>query len=233
MAEQQQTTESSSQPIYRRRWFKWCLAIFIFVVVILTLLPIGIRYGAIHLLQEQGIQLVEIDDVDLNLFTGEFGLKGVKISGNGQGRATLAKLYANLSILALIKQRIRLQQVELTGLELDLQNTDAGDWIVAGILPPPPEPADQSEAQQEPSEPWGVGIDQLKLASIYVHFTMPKLQSDIRINELQLARLASWQPEQDSDYLLDMQVDQAPISLSGQMQPFNPNPQASGSLKLD
>lgn len=233
MAEQEQKTESTILPVYRRRWFKWNLALLILLLVFLTVLPIGVRYAAIDLLQEQGIQQIEIDDVDLNLFTGEFGLSGVRVSGDGQGRATLSKFYANLSILALLKKRIRLQQFELTGLDLDLQYNDAGEWIVAGILPPLPAPADDNAAQQPPSEPWGVGIDQLKLTGINVHFVMPKLQSNVRVDELQLTQLVSWRPQQDSNIQVKMHIDQAPLSLSAQMQPFNSNPQLNGTLTLD
>ncbi len=233
MAEQEQQTQSTHKPIYRRRWFKWNLALLIIVLALLALLPIGVRYAAVHLLKEQGIKQVEIEDVDINLFSGEVGISGVKVSGDGQGRASLGKLYVNVALLDLIKQRIRLQQLEINNLELNLQNTEAGDWIAAGILPPPPAPADAEEAQQAPAEPWGVGIDQLKLAGINVHFVMPKLQSDIRVDELQLSKLASWQPQQDSNIQVMMQFDQASLNLSGQVQAFNSIPQFNGTLTLD
>lgn len=229
MAEPQQTPPTA---LYRRRWFRRSLVAFAVLVIVLSLLPVAIRYAAIHVLQDQGIQHVEIADVDLNLFTGEVGLTDVGISGDGLGRATLSRLYVNLAISALFSKRLALQQLELQGLELDVQQTETGVWQVAGISPPTPAQTTASEVEQPPAEPWGIAVDQLKLVGISVHLSMPQLQSDVRIDELRLSQLASWQPQQAAHYEAQLHIDQAPLMLSGTMQPFADTPQFAGKLEL-
>ena len=190
---------------------------------------LSIKYLAINLLKDQGICQIEIKDVDLNLFSGEFGLSGVQLSGNGQGRASLSRLYLNLSMLALLSKRIELEQFELSGLELDLDNTITGDWIIAGTLPPPA----STSAEPEPAaEPWEIGIRQSKLDAISVHLSSPKLHTDLHIDSLQLSQLASWLPQQTSLYQAELRIGQAPLQLSGQMQPFKPTPEFSGKIQL-
>ncbi len=235
MAEQKQQTESSSlsKPIYKRRWFKWILATYIVLLIFFTLLPVGIRYAAVHLLKDQGIQQVEIRDVDLNLFSGEFGLSDVNISGDGQGRASLSHLYLNIAMLELLKKRAVIEQVEITGIDVDVQNTEAGDWIVAGILPPSPAATEETQQPKKSSEPWGIGINQLKLGGISVRLAMPQLETKLRLNDLQLSQLASWQSEQAAHYQLRLRIDDAPLELTGQIHAFKQVPEFKGTLKLE
>ncbi len=208
---------------------KLLLAGLLLVSALLTLLPIAIKHLGISLLKDQGISQIEIADVDLNLFSGEFGLSGVRLSGNGQGRASLSRLYINLSMLALLSKRIEFEQFELSGLELDLDNTITGDWIIAGTLPPPA----SATAEPEPEKsPWGIGIRQSKLDAISVHLSSPKLQTDLHIDSLQLSRLASWLPQQTSNYQAQLRIGQAPLQLNGQMQPFKPAPEFNGQIQL-
>ena len=212
---------------------KWLLASLLTLLILLTLLPIAIKYLAMHLAKEQGISQIMIMDVDLNLFSGEFGLYGVRLSGNDQGQASLSRLYLNISMLGLLNKRLELEQFELSGLELDLQNTLTGDWIIAGILPPPASPSPSQASEPEAaSEPWGIGIQQASLGAINVHLSMPKLETDLHIDSLQLSQLASWLPQQTSHYQAQLHIDQAPLQLDGNMQPFKAMPQFSGSLKL-
>ncbi len=222
---------STSSPRPFTRYHKLTLTILISLAVLLGLLPLAIKHMAIHLAKEQGISQIMIMDVDLNLFSGEFGLSGVRLSGNGQGRASLSRLYINLSMLALLSKRIELQQLELSGLELDLDNTVTGDWIIAGILPPPTSAS--AEPEPEPaSEPWGIGIQQSKLDAISMHLTSPKLQTDLHVDSLKLNQLASWLPQQISGYQAQLRIGQAPLQLSGEMQPFKASPEFSGKIQL-
>lgn len=222
--------EPSTKPFLPlSRGKKIVLASLLLVSALLTLLPIAIKHLAINLLKDQGISQIEIADVDLNLFSGEFGLSDVQLSGNGQGRASLSRLYLNLSMLALLSKRIELEQLELSGLELDLDNTITGDWIIAGTLPPPASATTEPEPE---NSPWGIGIRQSKLETISVHLSSPKLQTDLHIDSLQLNQLASWLPQQTSDYQAQLRIGQAPLLLSGEMQPFKASPEFSGKLQL-
>lgn len=230
---QKDITTPKSKPIYKRRWFKWTLGIYIVFLIIFTLLPVGIRYAAEHFLKEQGIQHAEIKDIDLNLFTGEFGLTGVEVSGDGQGRVSLTKLYLNIAMLELLKKRAVVQHAEINGLDVDVVNDVSGAWVVAGIELPAPTASETPEESDEAGEPWGIGVDLLSLASIQVDFSMPQLETDLRLNELQLKQLASWQPDQAASYQLNLRIDDAPLNIDGQMYAFKQAPEFKGTLDMD
>ena len=230
---QKDITTPKSKPIYKRRWFKWTLAIYIVFLIILTLLPVGIRYAAEHVLKEQGIQQAEIKDVDLNLFTGEFGLSGVEVSGDGQGRVSLTKLYLNIAMLELLNKRAVVQHAEINGLDVDIVNDASGAWVVAGIALPESTASEAPDESDEAEKPWGIGVDQLSLANIQVDFSMPQLETDLRLKELQLNELASWQPEQAASYQLKLRIDDAPLNINGQMYAFKQTPEFKGTLDLN
>ena len=230
---QKDTAAPTSKPIYKRRWFKWMLAIYIVFLIVFTLLPVGIRYAAEYFLKEQGIQHAEIKDVDLNLFTGEFGLSGVNVSGNSQGHVSLTKLYLNIAMLELLNKRAVVQHAEINGLDLDVVNDASGTWVVAGIPLPAPTASEAPEESDEAGEPWGVGVDLLSLANIQVDFSMPQLETDLRLNELQLKQLASWQPDQVASYQLSLRIDDAPLNINGQMYAFKQAPEFNGTLDMD
>jgi outer membrane protein OmpA-like peptidoglycan-associated protein len=231
MAEQQEQKETATPALLRRRWLRWSLALVISLLILVTLLPEAIRYGAIRVLQDQGFQQVAIDDVDLNLFTGRAGLSDVNLSGDGKGHAHLSHLDLNLAMLSLFSKQLELEQLDLNGLELDLQQDDGGGWSVAGWRLPSANSA-ETKAEQPAARPWGIGVQQLQLAGVTVHLRMPKLQSDLGIDQLQLDHLASWQPQQAASYEAQLHIDQAPLTIKGTMQPFATTPLFAGQLEL-
>jgi hypothetical protein len=215
--------------IYQRRWFKWLTGVLLVILLLLVLLPMAVQYTAVYLLKEQGFQQVRIGDVDLNLFSGGVGLSDVIISGDGQGRATLSNLQVNLSMLALLKKRIEVESLQLDGITVDLENRDTGQWSIAGFVPPK---AEQATAPPGQAEPWGIGVDQLQINNVSVHVSMPKLESTLTLDALQLRELASWLPQQTTPYSAELHINETPLRLTGQMQPFKAEPRFQGLLEL-
>lgn len=227
-----QDRTAAVRPLYRRRWFRWLVILLLLLGLILALLPVAVRYAAVKILQDQGIQEVAIDDVDLNLFTGTAGLTGVSLSGDGQGRARLERLQVNLALTALLSKQLQVQELVLQGLELDVQQGDDGQWVVAGITPPAAAESEAPATEEPPAEPWAVVVDSLRLAEIRVHLQLPQLQTDLRLAQLQLDHLSSAQPQQPAAYQLQLYIDEAPLSLAGQLRPFAETPSVDGRLTL-
>ena len=222
-------TNIEHKPVYQSPWLRRLVGALLLILLLLSLLPIGVKYAALHLLREQGFKQAEIGDIDLNLFSGEAALTNVRLSADGQGRLTLSRLYLNLAMSALVSKRIQIESIRLNGVALDVANLESGDWSVAGFIPPP---AEQAAAQQAQSEPWGIGVDVLQFNDIHVHLSMPKLKSTLTLDGLQLSQLASWLPQQASPYQMQSHIDETPLLLSGQMQPFNAAPQFQGTMEL-
>jgi len=223
------TTEIA--PAVKQRKLKWGIALLVIVLLFISLLPVGVRYGTIQALKQQGMQQVEIADIDINLFSGELGVTGMRVSGDGQSYARLDSLYVNLSMLALFKKQLQIESILLDGLALDVKNSTDGQWIVAGYLPPPAaEPAD-GEATTEST--WGIGIDSLQLKAIKTQLDLPQLQTTLALDELQIKQLASWQPQQRTQFNMQLRIDESPLNINGEVQPFLTVPQLKANVTLD
>ena len=217
-------------PALKQRKVKWAIAALLVLLLFVSLLPVGVRYGAIQALKQQGMQQVDINDIDINLFSGELGITGMAVSGDGQGLAQLDSLYINLSMLALFKQRLQIENIRLDGLVLDVKNTPEGEWIVAGYRPPPAEPTG-NEATAGSS--WGIGIDSLQLKAIKTQLDLPQLQTTLTLDDLQIKQLASWQPQQAASVDLKLRIDDAPLTINGQLHAFLAEPKLKASLTLN
>lgn len=212
-----------------------CLAIFLWI------LPELVRLGAQRWLNQQPqIQQLSIEDIDINLFSGEVALKGVRLTGAHLGEAQLEAIYINLGMQQLFSKNIDVQQLSIIGLEFNISTDGAEQYTLAGIpLPqaaapatPPPATLDEPLPDASADSSWGVGIQALELQRIAVHIEHPELQTDIRLQSLQLGRAATWLPAQQTPIKLSMQLAEAQLQLKGQLTPFEDNPAAKLHLNL-
>lgn len=219
------------KPTVKQRKLKWGIAFLVILLLFILLLPVGVRYGAIQVLKQQGMQQAEIADIDINLFSGELRVTGMLVSGDGQGRARLDSLYVNISMLALLKKQLQIENILLDGLVLDVKNDMEGAWIVAGYHPPPATESTGSETTT--ASTWGIGIDSLQLKAIKTQLDLPQLQTVLNLDALQIKQLASWQPQQSTPFNMRLRIDESPLNIDGEVQPFLAAPTLKANVTLD
>src|SRR5690606_773678 len=136
-----------------------------------------------------------------------------------------------LSMLALVKQRILVEDVTLTGLQLEAYQQD-DNWVVG--IPLPQSEETTADAVEEPSEPsnWTVGVNNIALSNIAVNANLEGQTHSVRISELIAQELLMWTPEHKSRFRFDGSLNDAVISLDSGMTPFAETQQFSISLKL-
>jgi len=218
-------------PAVKQRKLKWGIALLVIVLLFVSLLPVGVRYGTIQALKQQGMQQAEIADIDINLFSGELKVTGMLVSGDGQGRARLDSLYVNLSMLALFKKQLKIENILLDGLILDVKNNTGGEWIVAGYRSPPA--AESTGGEATTTSTWGIGIDSLQLKAIKTRLDLPQLQTILSLDELQIKQLASWLPQQLTQFNMQLRIDESPLNIDGEVQPFLAAPKLKTNVTLD
>ncbi len=213
-------------------WLKRLAVVVVILLVFLTLLPEMLRFAANHWLNEQReVHSFVIDDIDLNLFSGEVGLKGIDLSGNATDHAQLESLYINLSMIALLQQRIEIEQFNLTGVSLAVTQNEAQDIFIAGI----PLPASSSETSSENSQEsaWGIGIQSLNLADFNLQFSSPLLTTRVELQKINVGAVSTWQPEQTADISLALKIQEAPLTVKGAIKPFAKQAHAQLKIELD
>jgi len=113
----------------RLRWLMTVFAIAsVLVALLLTLLPVAIEKGTVGWLQRHGVEDASIDNVDLNLFSGEAVLEGLK-SGDG---LNIDHLNLDFDWLPLWHHIVHIRSLTLSESSLHLLE-EKGIWQIEGI----------------------------------------------------------------------------------------------------
>lgn len=142
------------------------------VVVLYSLLGFFILPGvALRIANQQlanyATAPASLERLELNPYTLEVTLWGLKIGAPDHQQVGFEKLYANLQIDSLWNRALHLQNVELVKPRTEILFDKAGKLNLAQLFKlPPSEPR-----QEEPaSDPFPLRIDQIKLAGGYIRF---------------------------------------------------------------
>lgn len=203
--------------------------------ILLVLLPLGLRIGAEIALKKFGAETATIRNMDLNLFTGTFAMDELYVSYLDKPSLSIQRLDVDVSILALFKKQLLVENLAVKGLHLAIfQQEDA--WVVG--IPLPETEAETEEAtseddeQNEPSD-WVVGIQQLTLDNISIDASYQEKQHNLQLDTLALNDVFMWQPKDFSDFSIEGSINQAPLSLRSQLMPFADTQQFKIHLALD
>lgn len=215
------------------RTLAYCAVMFL---VLLTALPEVIRLAAIYALEEAGADAVAIDDIDLNLFTGEVGVSEVTVGPVGEPEFSLTSLDIHFEWLPLLDKRVELASIALVGLNLSVLEDD-GEWHV--VIPIPAaagagsSDSEPVEDDVEPGTPWGIGIHRVSLQDLDIDVDALGVTSNLEIEILALSDLASWAPMDMSEIVLKGSVNGSPIHIDANAQPFSTVPTLETHITLD
>jgi len=152
----------------RQRWGKILLAVATVVLLLLSLLPVGIRMGAVSWLEDHGVKDARIDNVDLNLFSGTFAIEGVSADGG----LKIGRLFVDVDWWPMFSKRAFVRSVEVKGVKADVEQQKDGVWQLSTIvLDQPSETADEPEnvEGEAPQEPWQVVLNRIDIADVKLH----------------------------------------------------------------
>lgn len=109
-----------------------------------------------------------LERIEFNPFSLELTLWGLHLGADGQEQVRFRRLYANLELDSLWKRRLHLADVELDAPHTELLFAENGTLNLSKLFKlPPSEPA---PAQEEPSDPFPLRIDRIRLAEGSLHF---------------------------------------------------------------
>lgn len=201
-----------------------------FIVVVLIALPYGVKYGAIYGLKEAGATAVVIDDIDLNLFTGVLTIKQLQVGEKEKPDLQLSYLQIDVAYMPLFDKHFLLEAVRLEGVHLNVREQQGQLHVVVPI--PVPEPEEEAAADDS-AVSWGVGLGDVILRDVVLNVSVKGVASNVRIKKLDVSTLYSWAPSDKSALLLEGEVNGAPLSINGNVQPFAETPEYKTHLKID
>lgn len=201
------------------------------ILIFLSLLPIGIRYAAQYSLYKLGAEEAYIEDVDLNLFTGSFALKGVQVYMADQPTLVLEQLRLTIDIKSLLKKQLLIESLLVQGFDLSIYQQNE-QWVVAIPLPELEKEDGPEELIDEEESEWRVGVQSIQLDQFVVRARYMEQDFNLELHELLLSELLMWAPEQRSPFVLRGAINQAPILINSELEPFSETPFFAFDLQL-
>lgn len=160
-------SKTSADDIFarRQRWGKILLAIAALLLLMLSLLPVGVRMGTTSWLHDHGVKHAEIDNIDLNLFNGTFAIEGL-VADEG---LKIGRLFVDVDWWPLFSHKVFIRLIEVKGIKADLQQQVEGVWQLSTIKLDERSPEAEKPVAEEKHEPWQVVLNHIDVADVKLH----------------------------------------------------------------
>ncbi len=174
-----------------RRFLIAATLIFVFIGGLLSLLPYAIEKGAVSWLQQHGVDDARIANIDLNLFSGEALIEGLK-SGDG---LNIDHLSIGFDWLSLWHHIVHIRTLKLSKSNLHVLQQQ-GLWQVAGINADSGASAVAGAQPGEQENPWLVVVDDLVLDAVNVNVKTALFAFSLPLKSLHLSLSALHKQQQ-------------------------------------
>ena len=202
-----------SKPRPVLKYLGWTLAVLLALVVIARVSLAPLVSGAIvDYFSSQGVEAT-VDDVSFDLADGKVSLSGLSAAVDGRTMLVLGRLDLGWSWEALSENRLRIESLQLDGLDLEILRGDDGGMTIAGIDLSAPAGEAQAEAVDEPAEPlaWQLELARFAMTGTRVCYRAPTPLD--YCNQLQELK---WSGELVFD-LAELDADALPLRASGDL----------------
>lgn len=207
------------------------------VVLILVLIPEAVRFGLVSNAQKLGLQQLEIDDIDLNLFTGQLGLSKVGITQRGAPALQVEKVELDIAWLASLMGNLTIERMVVDGAVLNISQDEKDQWLVVVPIAIAAENETQAvelelaDASSNKSTLPPIVVADLNLRNIDI-----VVNSELLNGTLQLRQLALLNFSTINDFPYNLSVDalwnQAPLSISSTGTVLDQRQDSRGTIKL-
>ncbi|MEO1889810.1 MAG: DUF748 domain-containing protein [Cycloclasticus sp.] len=211
------------------RWLKR-LALFVVVLgLILSVLPLGIKFAIEKALIDAGSQQVSLEDVDINLFTGQFAVYNLKTLSDGVPALEIGEFAVGIEWLPLFNQQIVVNSLSLSDAFVSVEKLADNGLKLAGIKLP------KAKAKEPSSDKsaWGFGLANVHIVDSRVKFKSPEFSTTAKIDDLLLAQLFSWKQGDVSDFTFDTYINGARMQGDLDLDLFAKTPTVKGTLKVN
>lgn len=209
--------------------------LFLFLALVLIILPYAIKYGAVYYLEKEKNITANIDDVNFNLFTGKVGLQGVHLYGPELGELHLGQFLIDLSVTELVNKNILVESINFHDFRANVTELDKA-WNVGGIhIPLSEEESKDAEKPKEESKPfdWGYGVRSIAFSNIKLDVASQYTDSNFILSKLKVNDLLSWYPANNSNLELALNINGNSLKINGDVSPFKSEPVLKTKVHID
>ena len=224
---------------WKIRWLRRSVISAISLAIVLLVIPVIIQFSITHLLVKQGASHADIEDINLNLFSGTFELKKLVITTADNQPIQLDHLDANLNMLDLFSSKIVLHEVRINGLDADIQLLQDGSFSINGLAVQNNTPTSDTQSTNNEleftsadKEPVKFGISKLSIVNSNINYQESGFSHKNLINSLQLSNIKSWETSSVARLDMDAVLNEATFNLSVALTLFNETKHFKGHAAL-
>ena len=190
-------------------------AVFLLLILPGTLLRFAIKYG----LEDIGFIEVNVERSDASLIDLLFGVGGIQAQAPDGSGVELGQLSTDISWPDLFNRHLRLQEMNLTGLRLEVARDDEGRLQISG-LPLPVRDSDQIKQDEETGEGgWTIGADRVVFTDSRVTYRQGRAILPIEVRRLQIEGIDGQRPRQHGRIEFTGRLAGAPLHIKGTARP--------------
>jgi outer membrane protein OmpA-like peptidoglycan-associated protein len=209
----------------RRRFWKRALGATVAgLLCFLLLLPALVSELLRYQLPRMGLGVIEIGNIDINLFRGRVVLEEVALYKAGARGFSLQHLELDLSMLDLLEQRIHIQSLIIEGLSLTLRQNANQPLQIAGVALPQTTASDQETVPSAKAGAWRFGIDAINIRDGAIQVIHPQFTDSIQIDHFTAGPLAMWRPEFITPVSLGVGLREGMLRVEVKSNPFAAEP---------
>lgn len=206
------TPEKKTKRRGKKLVITFVVLIFLFVIGV-SVLPVGLRYGAERWLRSMGQSNASIGNVDFNPFTGRLVIQTLGTAGIEGDELSLSHAILHLRWAELWNHRIFVEKFSLRDVALDVVRRDDGTMVIGGL------PIILSGEPPE-GEPWGFGLGGVTLENVEIRYRDPVMNFNMQVQDGSLERISSWESEVNTPIALTGIFDGGSVQLDGTIAPF-------------
>ena len=198
------------------------------LLLALVLLPYGMSWGLSRWLLAHGGDVVAIEDIDVNLFTGRVSIEQLQLEADGRPHLKIPLLELDLDWLPLFSRHVEVKSVLVDGVELEIVVQQDGSLTIGGVVLPDT----AVEEDEAVVSSWGFGLEELHIINSAVSYKSVDLQVDTRLDELLLRGLRTWVSE-PAPLTFEGAVNGARVTLDGHLPALSDGFGYAGKLGIE
>lgn len=211
----------------RRKWLIALGAVAAILVLVVALLPIGLRHGLAAWLEGEDERAATIENVDFNPFTGAFLIEGLRVVEPTGRTLEVSRLFANLEILDLARGQVHLRALEIEDAAIEVEmDAGAGPRLV-GL----PESGPDREPGERPG--WRFGVDALAIGNARAHLHLPDDETTLTVESLSIGKAAQWEADLASPFDIEINIAGGSVRIAGEARAFQATPSLSAQVSID
>jgi hypothetical protein len=204
------------------------LAVVVLLLLLLVLLPHALSWGLNRWLLDHGGEVVAIEDIDVNLFTGRVSIERLQLETGSHPHLLIPQLELDIDWLPLFSQHVEVKSVLVDGVELRIVISEDGSMTIGGVVLP----AAEVEEEAAVASSWGFGLGALHIINSTVSYISPDMQLDTRLDDLSLRGLRTWVSE-PSQLIFKGAVNGAVVTLDGHLPALSDGFGFAGKLDVE